>query len=135
MIDTSKTLVLRQFAGLERRFQLTIGQIAELEQTQRAGIGEITDRVITGKFYAGDIWQTLRLGLQGGGMSEVEATALIGRYQREPIIPYVGLASDILASCLAGTPAPKGAEGNGEAEGRQRRRRATSPRSTRPGHP
>lgn len=105
---TAGTLLVRLFAGRERRFQLRIGEIGELERICGAGIGEITNRIILGNFFGRDIWETIRLGLEGGGTTEMEASALLARYGSQPIIPYVGLASDILAASLAGVPAPKG---------------------------
>ena len=107
VIDTSQTLIVAPFAGRDRQFQLRLGEISELERSQGAGIGEITERVLNGRFYARDVWETLRLGLEGGGMPEHEATALMGRYHTQPIVPYVSLASRILAACLAGTPPPE----------------------------
>lgn len=116
--STAQTLLVRPFAGRERRFQLRLGEIGELERSSRAGIGEITERVIAGRFYAADIWDTLRLGLEGGGMDEPEATALLARFRDKPLLPYVGLASDILAAAIAGVPEPEGpAPGKPEAEG------------------
>jgi hypothetical protein len=130
--STAGTLLSRPFAGRDRRFQLRLGEISELERVAGAGIGAITERVITGKFYARDIWDTLRLGLEGGGMDEPEATALLSRYRDKPLIPYVGLASDILAAALAGVPEPP--PGKAQAEG-DRHRPETSPPSTPQGEP
>ena len=74
------------------------------------------------------------LAIKGGGMAEVEASALLSRYRDQPLVPYVGLACDILGAALAGIPTTKAPPGKPGA-GRQGRRRATSPRSTPPAEP
>jgi hypothetical protein len=126
MKATSATTVRRPFAGRERDFRLRIGEIGELERICGAGIGAIAMRLAHHQFYAADVWDTLRLGLEGGGTPEIEASALLLRYKEGPIADYIGLAGDIIGAAISGIPV-----GNADAESQQSP--ATSPNSTPPG--
>ncbi|HVL73319.1 MAG TPA: gene transfer agent family protein [Beijerinckiaceae bacterium] len=130
-LDTSRTAIDADFAGRRRRFQLRIGEIGELERLCGAGIGEIALRLQLHTFRAADVWEPIRLGLEGGGAGETEATALVVRYQSQPIADYIGLAARIVDAALSGAPKPdaKAARpGKAMAEGVP----ATSPPSTSP---
>ena len=101
------------FAGRRRTFKLPIGAIGELERLCQAGIGEIALRLGTHRFYLADIRETVRLGLEGGGASEPEATALVMRYLDEgPLDQHLELAAAIIAAALSGVkpgkPEPEG---------------------------
>ena len=126
--------VLAPFAGRERRFMLKNGQIEELEELCKCGIGGIALRLGTHQFYAKDIWQTIRLGLEGGGQCKgLEATAIVGRYQdEEPLEPYVELAVSIIAAAFNGVPKAPPGEVKGEQPNESP---ATSPPSTEPAPP
>ena len=100
--DTSQTVLFAPFAGQARRFCLPLGKMADLERLCGAGIGGIMVRVGTHQFKASDIWETIRLGLEGGGMSEPEATALCMSYHDQPLIQYVELAAKVLAAAVNG---------------------------------
>jgi hypothetical protein len=102
--DTSKTVLFTPFAGQERRFKLPLGKIADLERICGAGIGAIMVRLATHQFKASDIWETIRLGLEGGGMSEPEATATCMAYHDEPLMWRAELASQILQAAVNGIP-------------------------------
>jgi hypothetical protein len=103
--DTSRTAVYRPFAGRERKFQLRIGEIGELERLAGAGIGEIMVRLGSHRFKAADIRETIRLGLEGGGASEPEATALVMRsVDKNPLAEHLQLAADILSAAVTGIP-------------------------------
>lgn len=107
--DTSKTVLFAPFAGHERRFKLPLGKIADLERICGAGIGAIMVRLATHQFKASDIWEPIRLGLEGGGMSEPEATATCMAYHEEPLMWRAELASQILQAAVNGIP-QEGAE-------------------------
>lgn len=97
--------VRRAFAGRERTFQLRFGEAAELERVCGAGIGAIMVRLATHQFYTSDIRETLRLGLQGGGASEPEATALImGNVDTKRLVEYLELAADTIGAYVNGIP-------------------------------
>jgi hypothetical protein len=102
--DTSKTVLFAPFAGQERRFKLPLGKIADLERICGAGIGAIMVRLATHQFKASDIWEPIRLGLEGGGMSEPEATATCMAYHDEPLMWRTELASQILQAAVNGIP-------------------------------
>lgn len=105
--DTSRTAVYRPFAGRERRFQLRIGEICELERLAGAGIGEILVRLGAHRFKLADVRETIRLGLEGGGASEPEATALVLRsVDANPLGQHLQLAADILSAAVTGIPEP-----------------------------
>ena len=125
-IDTSRTLIERPFAGRNRRFQLRYGEIEALERTCGAGIGEIMLRLGTHRFRAADVWETLRLGLEGAGTPEMDATAIVMPYQSTALAGHLQLAADIISAAVTGVPA-QGKPVEGEATDP-----ATSPSSTVP---
>lgn len=133
--DTSRTAVDRPFAGRTRRFQLRIGEIGELERLCGAGIGAIQLRLAGHQFRFADIREAVRLGLEGGGASEPEATGLVMRYvDRAPIAEHIQLAADILSACIAGVPEPEDEDPPGKPTA-ERTDPATSPPSTAPAAP
>lgn len=125
-IDTSRTLIERPFAGRMHRFQLRYGEIESLERHCGAGIGEIMMRLPTHRFRAADIWETIRLGLEGAGAPETDATALVMPYHATALAPHLQLAADILSAAVTGVPAP------GKPTGAEGTDPATSAPSTRP---
>lgn len=126
--DTSRTLVTAPFAGRECRFQLRLGEMAELERLCGAGIGAIFMRLGTHQFGHRDVWDTIRLGLEGGGMSGIAASALVVRYQNEPLMDYLPLAGQIVSAAVNGVP-----KGKAETEGESPADPATSRSSSEPG--
>ncbi|GJE38557.1 gene transfer agent family protein [Methylobacterium persicinum] len=130
---TGRTVVDADFAGQRRRFQLRLGEIGELERLTGAGIGAILLRIASHQFSVRDVWDTIRLGLEGGGTSAVEASALALRYRDAPLIDFLPLAGSIVAAAVNGvTPA---APGKPATEGSDTTAPATSPSSTPPGPP
>ncbi|MBY0259598.1 gene transfer agent family protein [Methylobacterium sp.] len=127
--DTSRTMVRAAFGGRERNFQLRLGEMSELERLCNAGIGEIMARLATHRFGVNDIWEPIRLGLEGAGSSPVEAQALVMRYHppNYPIADFLHLASQIVTGAVSGVP-----EGNADAEGGSDHAPATSPSSSAP---
>lgn len=125
------TCVYEQFAGRRRKFELNIGTVGEVERLAQAGIGAIMMRLATHQFTLADVRETIRLGLEGGGAPEAEATALVLRYvDPHPLSVSLPLAAKIVTAFVEGLPkeplAKKdGLEGNGETP-------ATSPASTAP---
>lgn len=130
--ETGRTLVTADFAGRPCRFQLRLGEMAELERLCGAGIGAIFMRLGAHQFTHRDVWDTIRLGLEGGGMSGLAASALVLRYQDEPLMDYLPLAGRIVAAAVNGVP-QDGAAGNAGAEGEGTAAPATSRSSTAPG--
>ncbi|MFC6741164.1 gene transfer agent family protein [Methylobacterium tardum] len=81
------------FAGRPCRFQLRLGEMTELERLCGAGIGAIFMRLGTHQFSHRDVWDTIRLGLEGGGMSGIAASALVLHYQDDPLMDHLPLAA------------------------------------------
>jgi hypothetical protein len=129
--DTSRTILFADFAGQQRRFCLPLGKIADLERLCESGIGGIMVRLGTHQFKARDIWETVRLGLEGGGMSGPEATATCMPYHAEPLIWYAELAAQILAAAVNGVPVEEG-DKKKEKMPSENERPATSPTFTQP---
>ncbi|ACL56993.1 gene transfer agent family protein [Methylobacterium nodulans] len=122
--DTSRTLVRAPFGGRERSFQLRLGEIAELERLCNAGIGEIMLRLATHRFGVNDVWEPIRLGLEGAGASAVEAQALVMRYHPPvyPVADFLDLAAQIVRAAVSGVP-----QGKAETEGGSAAAPETSP--------
>ncbi|MGY2052960.1 gene transfer agent family protein [Methylobacterium sp. JK268] len=129
-VDTSRCYVDADFAGQRRRFVLRIGEIAELERLTGSGIGAVFMRIGAHQFTSRDVWDTIRLGLEGGGMDPMEATALCLRYHPPayPLMTFIPLAGQIVAAAVNGLPDLGKAEAEGSEAGP-----ATSPSSTEPG--
>jgi len=131
--ETGRTLVTADFAGRSCRFQLRLGEMAELERLCGAGIGAIFMRLGTHQFSHRDVWDTIRLGLEGGGLSGIAASALVLRYQDDPLMDYLPLAGQIVAAAVNGVPRSSDAAGKAEAEGESQAGPATSRSSSQPG--
>lgn len=87
-------------------FSLKGKQIEELETLQKAGIGEIFQRIERGTWFWGDLYQTVRLGLIGGGMGAVEAKRLTDMYANRPLVEGpnspLTVASAVIGAALFG---------------------------------
>lgn len=93
------------FAGRDRRFCLRLGEVAELERLCNAGIGSIALHIATHQFSQAEIRETVRLGLQGGGLTEPEATALtMSAFDGRPLAEHIELAAKIVEAYLNGIP-------------------------------
>lgn len=113
------------FAGQERTFRLRFGEVAELERLCNAGIGAIALRIGTHQFYQADIRETVRLGLQGGGIDEPQATALVGSaFGERELAEHIELAAKTIEAYLNGIPE--------ELKKKEPKRRARKPRSSSP---
>ena len=98
-------MATRPFAGRDWRFYLRFGEITELERLTGMGIGPIFMRIGAQQFGHRDVWDTSRLGLEGGReTSAAEATVLVMRYQGEPLTDFLPLAGAIVAACVNGVP-------------------------------
>lgn len=128
--ETGRTVVDADFAGRRRRFCLRLGEMGELERLTGQGIGAIFMRLGTHQFGVTEVWDTIRLGLEGGGASAVEASALVMRYQDQPLMDFMPLAGRIVAAAVNGVPAAGKDEAEGTSDGP-----ATSPSSTQPAPP
>jgi hypothetical protein len=120
------TAIYRDFAGRRRKFELRLGEIGELERLCAAGIGAILLRLSTMQWRYDDIRETIRLGLQGGGASEPDATSIALNYvDARPKGEFLQLAADILNACIVGVE-----PGKAQGETKEHDAPATSPLST-----
>lgn len=128
--ERGRTEVFYAFAGRKRRFQLRLGEVEELERLAGAGVGEIALRLSTHRFKLADVRETIRLGLQGGGASETDATALVMSYVDDhPLTDNIGLAAKIISAFNADLPPSERGKEPAESDNGP----ATSPPSTEPG--
>jgi hypothetical protein len=89
------------WAGGEHRFLLTIGLLRALQDKCDAGPEWILNRLRTGQWRVDDIVQTIRLGLEGGGLSKDEARRLATTHVEErPLTLSVLTAQLVLAASL-----------------------------------
>lgn len=106
--------VIAEWAGKERLFRLTLGDVMDLEEALgKDAIGAIFLRVSTGRFRVHDIYHTIRFALIGGGENKVEAKQLMEtHFDRAPYLDQAALAGEILIALMSGVE-----DGGGTAEG------------------
>lgn len=108
------------FGDGEHRFRLAIGELEELQEKTGAGPLALLDRLGGQDWRTGDVSETLRIGLIGGGMKPQDAHRLVERYVRGlPDWAYnAKLAYVVLAAAVTGAPdEPVGkASGAGETQ-------------------
>jgi len=91
------------FGDGEYTFALTPSMIRELEQKTGTGFGALYRRFASNQFAYGDIIETIRLGLIGGGTAPIDAQRLVDTYaHNRPIIETLPLAFDVLDARYVG---------------------------------
>jgi hypothetical protein len=108
-------MTVLNWEGGEHSFKLGIGQLRALQAATDVGPLFLLGRIAGSQWFVDDIIETVRLGLIGGGMTEIEAKRLVDRVfiENTPSI-YRGslLAVRILRNAVTGEPDdPVGAEG------------------------
>lgn len=68
-----------EWADGEYRFRLALGQLCELQEKCNAGPDWVLNRLCDGSWRVDDIFETIRLGLIGGGVDWREASATVNR--------------------------------------------------------
>jgi hypothetical protein len=97
--------IRRAFAGQDRSFLLRWGEIKALERACGCGIYGILKRLAGHEAYAGDIRDTVRLGLIGGGLTDAEATTLVlETVDTAPLNQHFALAAEIIKATIDGLP-------------------------------
>ncbi len=108
---TLTTAHIAFFGDAEQTFKLTPVLIVELENKVGAGIGAIFSRLTERAFRHGDILETIRLGLIGGGMHPMGAAQMVTTYAADrPLAETLPIAIGILDATFFGTaekPEPK----------------------------
>jgi len=86
-------------------FRLGWGELQKLQEACDAGPFVILERICDKSFKIGDIRETLRLGLIGGGMEPVRALKLVREYVEErPLLENLMRAQAVLGMALIGAP-------------------------------
>jgi hypothetical protein len=111
IIDTPKVAAAIQhrafFGDGEKTFAFpTRDLIQELERKTGHGVGALFRRFSTSDYALSDVFEVLRLGLVGGGMSPVEADKLVNVYGlSRPLREIADVSSAVLAALFFGTEA------------------------------
>ncbi|MFD2679031.1 tail tube GTA-gp10-like protein [Camelimonas lactis] len=108
-------VVETDFGDGPHRFRLAMGELEELQEKTGVGPFVLMQRFISGEWRVGDVRETVRLGLIGGGMEPLAALRLVRRYVDEKNwwISHTALAKVIMMAALAG--APEELPGKGDA--------------------
>lgn len=108
------------WAGGEHPFELRIGELRALQQRCDAGPAWILGRLTKSQWMVDDVIETIRLGLEGGGMEKADARKLVTQFVEErPFTDSVLTAQTILFSALYGDPDDVLNENEGEKPGEQ----------------
>lgn len=91
------------WVGGEHPFALYLGQLRALQEAVDAGPEELLIRLRVGKWRVDDLAHTLRLGLIGGGMGEVDAGRLVASlFDLHPVMAFKSTVLDVLIEALIG---------------------------------
>lgn len=86
-------------------FRLAWGELEKLQEACDAGPYVILNRLNDGSWRIGDISNTIRLGLIGGGMTPVDALTKAREYiEKRPPVENLMTARAILSAGLVGAP-------------------------------
>lgn len=87
----------------EYTFRLAWGAWAEIQEKCDCGPAELLDRILSRRWRANDLFEVVRLGLIGGGMSATDALIKARRYvQDRPLLESVPAAIQIVTAALLG---------------------------------
>ncbi len=101
--------------GGEHEFALDIGSLRALQKHCDAGPQQILNRIAVGNWRVDDLYQTIRLGLIGGGMAQAEANRLTdATFQAHKLRQLRPTAQAILVDALIGDPDDPVGEVEGE---------------------
>ncbi|WP_323022397.1 gene transfer agent family protein [Pararhodobacter sp.] len=96
--------LIQEWGGVERAFALDFGLVCDLEEAcGEKGVGGIYVRLATHQYHAREVYQTIRHGLIGGGMSRPDVERLMKtRFNEIPLADSVALAVDLLTALNTG---------------------------------
>lgn len=101
--------------GGEHEFALDIGGLRALQGHCDAGPQQILNRLTTGHWRVDDVFQTIRLGLIGGGMAQADANRLVdATFKSHKLMQFRPTAQAILVAALIGDPDDPVGEAEGE---------------------
>lgn len=91
------------WADGEYSFKLAVGQLRELQEKLKIGVGGLLKRVLAGDYYVDDVREIMRLGLIGGGTAPLDALRLIENYvDARPLAENLQFASIVLYAAITG---------------------------------
>ena len=109
-------MLVMQWPGGEHPFALPLASLEVVQQRTDFGPEYLLHRINAAQWHTRDLFEVLRNGLIGGGMSEVDALKLVTRaFETHPLIAFKVPAQTILAAALygpaddpVGEPSPAG---------------------------
>lgn len=108
--------LIRNWAGKDRAFRLSLGAVMDLEEAIGDGINPIYVRVVSGAFGVRDIYHTLRLSLIGGGMDALSAKRLLDdQFDAKPYMLHATVAGEILSALTTGIEESDSGSGGADA--------------------
>jgi hypothetical protein len=97
--------ITEYFGDDEYDFRLAYGQLLELQEKTGVGPFALYRRFMADDWGVADIFETIRIGLIGGGMTPRDAFKLAKKYvQNDPPLTWLTLARMILIVGLHGAP-------------------------------
>ena len=103
MSQSGHGFVTLTWADGEYTFRLAWGAWAEIQEKCDCGPAELLDRILVKRWRANDLFEVIRLGLIGGGMSATDALIKARRYvQDRPLLESVPVAIQIVTAALLG---------------------------------
>ena len=108
---------LLSWEGGEHEFALPLSALEALQDRMSGdGVGLIFQRLSQGTFKAGDVVNTLILGLEGGGMKKSEASTKVSTvYESKGLNSMVIVAQIVISTALNGWPDDEPGEAGAEA--------------------
>lgn len=98
-------LVELNWPGGEHAFRLRLGELQALQEKCDAGPEMVLQRIRLGVWQVNDLFETIRLGLIGGGMDRDAARRMvIDSFERTPLMEFKTPAIEVLAAALIGVP-------------------------------
>lgn len=96
---------LLTWSGGEHEFDLKIEHLRALQDRCDAGPEWILARLANKQWHVNDVVDTIRLGLEGGGMEKADARKMVKRYVEDrPLTMSVLTAQAVLMLALYGDP-------------------------------
>lgn len=103
MSQSGHGFVTLTWADGDHTFRLAWGAWAEIQEKCDCGPAELLDRILVKRWRANDLFEVIRLGLIGGGMSATDALIKARRYvQDRPLLESVPVAIQIVTAALLG---------------------------------
>jgi len=107
--------ITRHFAGLDRAFELRLGDLADIERAADASVGEIYLRLSQLRFFVRDLKAVIVTALVRGGMERPKAERLFDEKAEDGgLLECQTVAMDIMVAAMSGITPDATAESGGE---------------------